>query len=217
MGDTLLKTFHWIHLLIFITQLFFAMRLRKNVSVLPIMKHFYWYPIVGTIVTSVLVLQHLNIFSIRFAFCFNAVSLLFHYLFLSYFIFNATGKNKYFRMLIWLFFLLIPDLIINDILSKYIDSNAFSNACLFFYSLFYFYLLYKGDTKIQLLNNPIFYVCCGILIGTGLIVPAAIMVKVLVILNINFDVIKLITSVSGIGYVILNLFFIKAILCNAGA
>ncbi len=214
MGDTLLKTFHWIHFSIFITQLFFALRLRRNIDVLPIMKHFYWYPIVGTIVTAILVLQHFNIFSIRFAFCFNGGSLLFHYLFLSYFIYNVTGKNKYFKIVMWLFFLLIPGLIINDILSKYIDSYAFSNACLFFYALFYFYLLYKSEIRIKLLGNPIFYVFCGVFIGTGLIVPAAIMIKVLVILNLNFDVIRLVTSVSGIGYISMNLFFIKALLSS---
>ncbi len=82
-----------------------------------------------------------------------------------------------------------------------------------FFRFFIFFSIYKGDINGSLLKNPIFYVCSGVLIGTGIIVPAAIMMKYLGLLKLEFDLRKLIASISLFGYLIMNLLFIKALLC----
>ncbi len=139
MGDTIIKSFHWMQFSIFIVELILAIRISKNENVLPIMRTFYWYPIIGIFVTFIIVFQYYNKVFSDVAFRVNIFSLLFHYLFLSYFILNSIHKMKYFKIIIWILFLCIAILITNNILNKHLDSVAFTNGCLFFFSLFYFF------------------------------------------------------------------------------
>ncbi len=200
--------------LIFFVELILAIKIRTNEKVIPMMRIFYWYPLIGIFVTFFILFQYYNKVFSNVAFCINLCSLLFHYLFLSYFILNSVYRRRYFKTIIWILFVFISVLISSSILNKHFDSIAFTNSCLFFFSLFYFFSIYKGDISGQLLNNPIFYVCSGVLIGTGLIVPAAIMFKYSIVLDLGYDLRKFVIEVSLFGYIIMNLFFIKALLCS---
>jgi hypothetical protein len=105
-------------------------------------------------------------------------------------------------------------LIVLDLTTKYITSFAFANAALFCFSLYYFFSMLVNHEKTKLNSNPFFYVCCGIFIGSGIIVPTSLMIKYMYLLKTPKDLIYLVTGLSGVGNIIMNSFFIKALLCS---
>ncbi len=212
MGKNIAVTIQWIGSLFYFVELIIALRVSKNENAPDIMKKFFWYPLVGAMIGLLFVLKNLKIIPTHIGFITNTISLLFHYSFLSFFIYNVTGKQVKFKIVIFLFFLVLIGLIISDILNGYTTSFAFANGCLFVFSLYYFRTLLVGKATIILKKNPIFYTCCGIFIGSGIIVPSALMIKYLVELKLAKDSLFLINIFSGVGYLLINLFFIKALL-----
>lgn len=213
MEDKIYRIYHFLTFLIFLCELILALKIFSNNSVQNVIKLFFFYPLIGTIVTFFFLLNHFNLDSEHFAHILNIVSLLFHYLFLSFFIYNVTEKSKRFKIIVFFFFILLLISIFNDILNLFSNSFAFANGCLFVFSFYYFYYLFNGQAVVYLPTNPIFYICSGIFIGSGLIVPSTIMVKYLSLLNVSIATIKILSVGSGIGYLLMNLLFIKALWC----
>jgi hypothetical protein len=212
MGKELNIIFQWLGGVIYLIELIIALNVPKNKNIPAIIRKFYWYPLVGLIIGFLIAIKNLNILPIRIAFIANTISLLFHYSFLSLFIYSTTGKKNIFKIMILVAFFGTIWLIISDIVNGYITSFAFANASLFFFSCYYFYKLFQWNTNVYLSTDPIFYVSCGIFIGSGFIVPASLMIKYLFILKIPKDSINAIAVLTNIGYTIMNLIFIKALL-----
>ena len=103
--------------------------------------------------------------------------------------------------------------IIFDIKRSSVYSFAFANSCLFIFCVFYFYLLLKEKPALDLRNNPVFIILCGIFIGVGISIPFTLAYKYLVELNVPRDTLFLYNLLSGLGYLIMNLSFLKALLC----
>lgn len=176
------------------------------------MRKFFWYPLIGTIILSFFALKNLHIIPYQMVFIVNTVSLLFHFSFLSYFIFSITGKKYSLKLFSIGCFILTIILIISDIIYVYTTSFAFANSCLFLFALYYFREILIGTPNIVLKNNPLFYVCCGIFVGSGLVVAVSLMAKYLLALKVSKDNLYLLSAIGMFGYIILNLFFIKALL-----
>jgi hypothetical protein len=214
MGKNIYLLSHLILTIIWFTELIVALKVTKDKAAPAIMKKLFWYPLIGSIIGVTFFLEYLDILTLRNVFFVNTFSLLFHFSFLSYFIYNVTGKINIFLILISSFFLIIFVLIVSDTKTGYVTSFAFANGCLFCFSLYYFSRILNGIEKINLRKNPVFLVCCGIFIGSGLIVPSTLMIKYMYLLNIHKETIYLVFGFSQAGYILLNLFFIKALLCS---
>ncbi len=212
MEEKIYRIYHFLTLLIFLYELILALKIVSNNHVQNFIRSFFLYPLIGTIVTFSFILEYFDIFSSYLASVINTISLLFHYLFLSFFIYNVTGKFERFKVTIFFILILLIISTIYDILNRSSNSFAFANGSLFIFSLFYFYNLFNGHAVVYLSNNPIFYFCCGIFIGSGLIVPTTLMAKHLSLLNVSIATLKILSVVSGFGYLIMNLLFIKALL-----
>ncbi len=199
--------------LIYLVELIIAAKAVKNIHAPDLAKFFYWYPLVGLAVALLMALKNLHFITSQVSFTLNIISLLFHFSFLSFFIFSVTGKKSNFKIIIFCCSLILIVLLVMDIIDSYLTSFAFANGCLFLFSLYYFRGLLIGTLRITLKNNFIFYICCGIFIGTGLIVPSSLMIKYLYVLKVPNNTIFLFASFGGIGYILMNLIFIKALLC----
>ncbi len=212
MGKSINIIFQWLGGLIYLIELIIALNVAKNKNAPSIIRKFYWYPLVGSIIGFLFAIKNLNLSTCRISFIINTVSLLFHYSFLTLFIYSTTARKNIFKLIALAGFCLTVWLIILDIRNSYVTSFALANTGLFFFSSYYFYKLFEGNTENPLSTNPIFYVNCGIFLGSGVIVPTSLMVKYLLVLKIPNDLINGIVSFVSIGYIIINLFFIKALL-----
>lgn len=199
-------------MLLYFIELIIAVRVSMNKDTQGIMKKFFFYPLVGVIVCLFIPMKNLGIVPVRISFTVNTVSLLFHYSFLTYFIFKLTNRSFRFKIIGLFFLIVLIGLIIADVKKGYVTSFAFANGCLFLFSLYYFRTLLIGKINVALKNSPIFYVCCGIFIGSGLIVPSTLMIKYMYLLKVSNDYIHLFAAFWGFGYFSMNLIFIKALL-----
>jgi hypothetical protein len=212
MGKNISFIVQSIIMVVYFIELIIAVRISMNKDTQVIMKKFFFYPLVGVIVSLFIPMKNLGIIPVRISFTVNTVSLLFHYSFLTYFIFKLTNRSFRFKIIGLFFLLILIGLIIPDIKKGYVTSFAFANSCLFIFSLYYFRTLLIGKVNVALKNNPIFYVCCGIFIGSGLIVPSTLMIKYMYLLSVPQDSIFFFAAIWGLGYILMNLIFIKALL-----
>lgn len=213
MGKNIMVTIQWIGSLVYFVELIIALKVSKNENAPVIMRKFFWYPLVGTIIGLLFVFKNLNVIPNQIGFIANTISLLFHYSFLSFFIYTVTDKQSKFKLIIFLLLVILIVFIISDIVNSYTTSFAFANSCLFIFSLYYFRTVLIGNTTIILKGNPIFYTCCGIFIGSGIIVPSALMIKYIFALELSKDSVYLLALPTGLGYLTINIIFIKALLC----
>jgi hypothetical protein len=213
MGEKIYIITAAITLLVGILQLIIAIKVARMYNCPSSLTYFYLYPLVGTIINIVICCNFLNFIPHKVSLTINILSLLFHYSFLSNFIYRETGKQIVIKYLsISIFFLLILFIILDiKILSAY--SFAFTNSCLFIFCIYYFYLLLKEKPALNLANNPAFIICCGIFIGVGISIPFTLAYKYLVELNVPRDTRYVYNTFAGLGYILMNLSFIKALLC----
>jgi hypothetical protein len=212
MGKNISFIVQSIIMLVYFIELIIAVRVSMNKDAQVIMKNFFLYPLVGAFVSLLILLKNFGIIPPRITFIVNIISLLFHYSFLTFFIYTLANKSFRFKIIGLLFLLILIGLIISDIKNGYVTSFAFANGCLFLFSLYYFRILLIGKINVALKNSPIFYVCCGIFIGSGLIVPSTLMIKYMYLLKVSNDYIHLFAAFWGFGYFSMNLIFIKALL-----
>jgi hypothetical protein len=81
------------------------------------------------------------------------------------------------------------------------------------FSIFYFYILLKSSSFKNLKNDPVFITSCGIFLGSGLGIPSTLMFTYLQLLKISKEAVYLIGAIGGLGALIMNIFFLIAMLC----
>ncbi len=177
------------------------------------MKSFYWYPIVGIGVGIFIYLARFHIIPKYIGVNTNIISLNFHFAFLSTFIYRETGKKLFIKYASIVIFLFLVITIWQYPKKNTINPFAFTNGSLFILCIYYFYYLFKTSITLNLTKNPIFITCCGLLIGTGIIIPFGLMHKYMLAIDISIDTVYLYGSLTALGYSIMNLFFLKALLC----
>jgi hypothetical protein len=199
--------------LLFFIQLVLSIKVSR-LPYCPInMKYFYWYPAVGISIGIFIYSGRFHFLPRNLATILNTISICFHFLFLSLIIYKELIIKWFLKYLFFLFCLVLILLIIADLKNSTGESFAFSNGCLFIFCIYYFYELFKSDPIVDLNNRPTFFICAGIFVGAGLIVPFSLMHRYLVLLNIPRDTIYFYGMLSNFGYFIMNMFFIKALLC----
>jgi hypothetical protein len=196
---------------LYLFTLYISLRMYKVKYLPEYMKYFYLYPLVGSLIMLMIVINTYKPIPHNIAHDINALSVLFHFIFLSRFIYLACAKKKLIIILCLFFFVIIIFFVIYDLINNSYYSISFSNASLFVLCIFYFYYLFISSPVIYLLKEPTFWVCCGIFLGSGILIPAPALMKYI---TIHFDELKYFNVVFGyLGFAIMYLFFIKAILC----
>ncbi len=213
MGEKIYNIVQAITLFVALLQLIIGIKVTRMHNCSTNFTYFYLYPLIGTIINIMLCSATFHFITGKVALTANIVSLFFHYSFLSNFIYRETGKKILVKYLsISIFFLLIP-IVILDIKRLSAYSFALANSYLFIFCIYYFYLLLKNSPVLDLKKNPAFIICCGIFIGVGITIPFTVVCKYLVELNIPRNTFYLYNAFTALGYLTMNLFFIKALLC----
>jgi hypothetical protein len=175
------------------------------------MKYFYLYPLVGSLIMLMIVINTHNKIPNNLTQRVNAISVFFHFFFLSRFIYKACNRKKIVLILRLIFFVVVACFITYDIINNSYYSIAFSNVSLFILSIFYFYYLFINSPIIHVLKEASFWVCCGVFLGSGILIPSPTLMKYI---TTNFNELKYFNVVIGyFGFAIMYIFFIKAILC----
>jgi hypothetical protein len=214
MGKSLYILVEILTSIVFVFQLFFAIRILQMPSCPRNFKAFYWYPIIGIIVGLIAFFHRLDLIIPVIYSVIVKSSLVFHFTFLSNFIFSSVGKKLSIKILITVCVFILCSIIIRDILIvKNGGGHSFANGLLFLFACYYFYSLMSTSFKINLQNNPDFILCCGVFLGCGLTIPFNIMLRYLAEFNIPKDTIFIYGIFAALGYLIMNLFFLKALLC----
>jgi hypothetical protein len=212
MGRGLLNISQLIIFIIYILEFIIAVRLTKIKTVKIPFKYFWLYPLVGFLVSSLAVLSNFKLISKGIAGPVNTTSLLFHYSFISYIFFKANSSKAVFKWVAFAFFMIIAIFVKIDLIDKNSTPFSIANGALFIYALYFLVRYLNADNIINLTKDPFFFICTGILLGTTFIVPTFLMTKYLLEIKTEKSVIFYFVAASNIGYITINLFFIKALL-----
>jgi hypothetical protein len=195
----------------------FSLRL-VNKKVSPTyMKLFKWYSIIGAAVMIPTVLD-LHFFKKGYTYYIINFSLLFHYLFLAYFIFKLVIKEKIGIFLTLIFFSILIFILYLLFSSKLSDQNfqafTIANLGVVIFCIFYYFKLFQDRPVLDLLNEPSYWIITGIFFCMCISIPISGIIgymKTTIPLDINWVFLYHITTLS---YFIMHMFFIKAYLCT---
>jgi hypothetical protein len=212
MGRDLLNLSQFILFIIFLIELIIAIKLIKIKTVAAPFKYFWLYPLVGIVISSVALLATCKLIDRTISHPVNAISLLFHYGFISYIFFKVNGNKAVFKWIAIFLFIVIGIFVKIDLTNSNITSFSIANGALFVYALYFITRHLFANTVINLSKDPFFFICTGILVGTVFIVPISFMLKYLREIKTAMNTISYFACISSIGYILINLFFIKALL-----
>lgn len=181
------------------------------------MKGFFLYPVINMITTILQIsTRYFHLFPTELFRTINLISLLFHFTFLSLFIyqfFKTKNERKYYQLLFLFFIILLTIFIIKDIYTHYVISFGIANTGLFVFCILYYNLLLRNTPNLYLFKEPSFWVITGILFGMSTTIPISFMGGYLYH-NLPRNIFFSIASILPLGYGIMHVFFIKAILCS---
>ena len=203
--------------IIYFTTFLFSLRLITNNNIPNYMRGFYWYPTVAIIMLVIYIFEYyLHIIQKNLYQNINLLSLLFHYSFLGLFILKVMSKRKKIEIInifFWLFLPIITFFIITDIFYHTFLSFAVANFGLMILCISYYYQLFKTTPSLNLLKDPSFWIITGILFGMSTTIPVSIIGGYL-FHNIPRDIFLSVAVIMPLGYGVMHLFFLKAILCS---
>ena len=199
---------------LYITNLFFALRLRKMSLSNDIFYNFFWYPLIGCCIGIAYELYFFEVLNKDIYKVIINSSILFHYAFLSFFIFKAVGYKIIMKRFILINFIVVVALVVFDILAYSTVSAGYANAILCGLCIYYFYFLLDNPNVPILFSNPIFLIVVGIFIGCVFIFPFSILNKYIAKSHISRNSVYILGTIGRMGPVIMNIVFLKALLCK---
>jgi len=204
---------------IILASFLFSLKLFQNGAIPKYMKGFYWYPTIALLVLSpTFFTDFTNREYMKVCNYINNISILFHFAFLSTFILRVTPKinryKKYFQFLFYLFLFLILIVLISNYLGKQVNQAfSISSFGLTIFCINYYYQLFNNIPKYDLKNEPSFWVVNGIFFCMSLHIPITSTVDYLQN-KISRDLCNILLSILSFCYLVMHLFFIKAIVCS---
>lgn len=196
----------------YILNLVISIKFRRKLN-LNKLRYFFVYPLVGVIVSIFSCLSLFKLIRPSVSWPILDCSVLFHYFFLSMLIYRFLDYNQEFKWIVIFFSAPLILVIAFDIISYSTFSSGLANFLLLTYCIVYFRKLMKSKISVSLKGNSPFLVCCGVFLGTGLIVPFSLLNKYLSTIHAKGDIFFLIAGIAISGHVVMNFFFTKAILC----
>jgi hypothetical protein len=212
MGKTIYIAIEIIMFVIFLFELYFSLKIRKRKIYSPVLKVFYLYPIIGLVVGIVLFLSRMQVMPILPALFVNRISLIFHFSFLSSIFYYEIARASWFKFVFFISLLMLIILVFFEFGMPHNYSIAFANGVLFFFSIYYFYHLLGKEPILNVSKNPIFIIFCGVFLEGGLVVPYNSMTKFMFTLQIPNDTRYALGIFAALGYLIMNLFFLKVMI-----
>ncbi len=158
--------------IIYISSFFIAILFTRK-SRFNYMQGFYWYHAVAVILTIIFILVENKLISLLLFTRLNILSVVFHYCFLSRFISNSFNKKHYLNIFLILFYFFLFVTICTVIFTTFDLSYqglslSVANIGLVVLSLFYFNSLFDEDVKIDLYQEPSYWVITGTVLGMSL-------------------------------------------------
>lgn len=205
----------YFQIIVYAITFIYSLNIRKNRVIPSYMKGFYWYPTMGILIGVVWILSNVNLISLDVFKNVNLISLIFHFSFLSLFIFRVINNKiliRKLKFLFWLFELLIIGSIIIDHNGKTGISYILTNLGLSIFSIFYYYNLFQNIPKDNLLNEPSFWIITGIFFGVSVNIP--ILAFSLYLYNVSKQIYFTLSWIAPFGYIVMYIFFIKGIKCS---
>jgi len=196
----------------------FSIRLVRNTTIPKYMNNFYLYSFVATFSCTYIYLQKYSNLPIKNLSGLLQIShLLFHFIFLSLFIYRVLpNKNvsKKIKLVFFLFlFIIIFCVFTNDQNIPPYQAYSFTNFALVIFCCFYYLQLFESMPTINLLKEPSFWIISGVFFCMCATIPLTSL-RGYLYHNIPYN---LYLSMGGIGffaYGVMHLFFIKAYLCS---
>jgi len=207
--------FQWCCMLL---SFIFSIRTINNNSIPSYMRGFYIYSLLALCLCSLSVINlltgHINF---HYLVIIQKLSLIFHYSFLSYFIYGTFTNRKVKLFFTPIFFSFLCLILISLVDNLYeIDTfhtNAITNLALVFYCLIYYYQLFNKPPVEILLEEPSFWMVSGLFLSLTITVPINSL-RHFLINHISEDFNFEIVSISVFAYGTMHLFFVKAYLCS---
>jgi hypothetical protein len=150
----------------------------------------------------------------------NNYSLLFGFLFLSLFMIfnmpNKKGRGLLIALFMFLFSLLIFNILIKEADKSIQNYQAFAINCfgLLVFSIIYFFKLFKVIPEIRITSDPNFWVIIGVFSCSIMSSPIFIVTGFFYKIDPENRILILIGLLPSLGFTTLHLFLIKAILCT---
>ena len=194
-----------------------SIRLIKNVHVPKYMDKFYLYSLAAGVFAFFNFLQkYFSILSKSFSGFINSSLLLFHFIFLSIFIYKLLPKQNSSKKIIFLFLLFLSiilfSLFTNELSEPQSTAYAFANFGLVIFCCIYYLKLFE-EMPIDLINEPSFWIINGIFFCMCATVPMNAL-RGYLLDNIPYDFFLAMGAIVSFAYGIMHLFFIKAYICS---
>ncbi len=205
--------------IVYLLSCFYSLRLIGSKTIPTYLRGFYWYSIIGAL-TSLMLLSSIFFSPIRIPMFsrINSVTLIFHFSFLTFFIFRILKNDRvvtFLKVCFWIILFLLIVSIANDV---YFDTCSLSfcvaNVSLFLFCLFYYYQILHFIPAVSILKEPSFWIITGIFIGMGLSFPMIIFLDFFS-LNTSLQLKREIQFLGNLPYIVMHLCFIKAYLCSS--
>ena len=195
-----------------------SLRLIRNTNAPKYMDKFYWYSIVAGLLSIYSFLhKYFNISNSVTSGILHSSLLLFHFVFLCWFIYRVLPKKNNLVALKFIFILFIFVisfcLITNSIAIHQSNAFAFTNFGLVLFCCVYYYQLFKDVPSLTLLKEPSFWIINCIFFCMCATVPMY-GVRGYLYNIISYDLYLSLGSIGSFSYGIMHLFFIKAYLCS---
>ena len=213
---------HWFRDICMILSLLFSLRLIKNPRVIKYMRYFYWYSIVGAAMTFLTLISNTQGIPLKeLVMGIRNYSILFHFTFLSFFIYSVLPRKEDVKFLFPLFFTFLSITLFFLVFysSKKMNSASFSaaNLGLIIFCVIYFYRLFNEVPKTTLLKQPAFWVISGIFLCMSISIPVISLDSYLKNENyVNLQYREIFSGIIYFAYGSFHLFLIKAYLCSIG-
>lgn len=207
-----------IECLIILISFLISLKLIRNKSIPDYMRGFYWYPTIALIIIIPGYIAE-NYFKsyIEYSSILNNISLIFHYTFLSIFIIKVMPSYKDDILLKFVFglFLLLLVFHLTQTNTNKQNTIAFvtANFGLTIFCLIYYYRLFNNLPVLNLLEEPSFWIITGVFFCMGVHIPLLIAWDYLHG-KIPLHISRIHNAINIFCYIIMHLFFIKAILCS---
>ena len=210
------KILFWIFqvfvILLFCVNLILYLKIRNRILLVNNLRTFFWYPLVAVFIGIIYYANLFHLLPYDTSNRADQISLIFHYSFLGRFIYIEVGKNRIYKYCFWLFLPIIIYFIYTGLINHTLIAYSITNASLFTLCCFYFYFLFQSPPVLDLLKQPGFWICCGILLGCGLLIPFYSFSNYFLRIK-DRHMFYLLGIFSNFGYAIMHIFFIKAYLC----
>ena len=201
-----------------LTSAILSFSLLRNSFVPKYMNKFYWYSLIAALLALFNFLQkYFSIASKNVSGVLHSALLLFHFIFLSLFIYSVlpNKKNSKYLKLLFVQFLLVILLCIftNNISIPQSAAYSFTNFGLVLFCFIYYYQLFEAMPTINLLKEPSFWIISGVFFCMCATIPINSL-RGYLFHNMPYELYLLMGCIGFFAYGVMHLFFIKAYLCS---